>query len=121
MSREGETMRVCLPVTADGQVGPTWGRAERVALAEVVDGRILDWQEVDVGWGSLHDAGTEGSHHARVAAFIRQERVEGVAAAHMGQPMQTMLGKMGVHLMLSAAGEARAAARAVERWPAAQP
>lgn len=114
-------MRVCVPVTADGQVGPAWGRAERVALAEVVDGRILDWQEVDVGWDSSHDAGTEGSHHARVATFIRQERVQGVAAGHMGPPMQTMLGKLGVRVMLSAAGDAREAARAVERLPAVQP
>ena len=28
-------MRVCVPITADGQVDPRWGRADRVALAEV--------------------------------------------------------------------------------------
>ena len=48
-------MRVCVPVTADGQVDPRWGRAGRVAVADVADdGQIRDWQEFVVGWGALH-------------------------------------------------------------------
>jgi hypothetical protein len=38
-------MMVCVPVTADGQVDPHWGRAGRVAVADVADGQIRDWQE----------------------------------------------------------------------------
>jgi hypothetical protein len=53
-------MKVCVPITADGQVDPRWGRAGRVAVAEVADGEISDWQEFAVGWGALHDQGTEG-------------------------------------------------------------
>jgi len=63
-------MRVCVPITAEGQVDPRWGRADRVAVASVVDGEIADWQEFTVGWGTLHDEGTEGAHHARVARFL---------------------------------------------------
>ena len=64
-------MKVCVPVAADGQVDPRWGRADRVAVAEVADGEVRDWQEFTVAWGTLHDQGTEGAHHARVARFLR--------------------------------------------------
>ena len=106
-------MRVCVPVTGEGQVDPRWGRAGRVATAVVNDGRIVEWEEYDVGWNELHDAGTEGSHHARVARFLREHRVETVAANHMGAGMQQMLQKMGVAVRLGAEGDARAAAVAV--------
>ena len=33
-------MRVCVPITDDGQVDPRWGRADRVAVADVADGEI---------------------------------------------------------------------------------
>ena len=67
-------MKVCVPVTADGQVDPRWGRADRVAVAEVAGGEVRDWQEYTVAWGTLHDQGTEGAHHARVARFLRDNR-----------------------------------------------
>jgi predicted Fe-Mo cluster-binding NifX family protein len=111
---------VCVPVSMDGTLGPSWGRAERVAVATVsVDG-IDDWQEFKVGWGSLHDAGTEGSHHARIARFLLDHRVQAVAAHHMGPPMVNMLAKMGLTVRLGETGDARdAAARllAGERRP----
>ena len=59
-------MKVCVPVSDDGQVGPGMGAADRLAVAEVVGRRIIDWQEIDVGWGHLHDQDTEGAHHATV-------------------------------------------------------
>ncbi len=67
-------MRVCVPVTADGKVDPRWGRASRVAVADVADGGIRDWQEFAVDWDVLHDQGTEGAHHARIARFLRTTR-----------------------------------------------
>ena len=78
-------MRVCVPTTADGQVDPRWGRADRVAVADVADGEIRDWQEFTVAWGTLHDQGTEGAHHARVARFLRDNQVQAVAADHVAQ------------------------------------
>ena len=103
-------MRVCVPVTDDGQIDPRWGRAQRVAVAEVRDGQMAEWQEHDVAWGELHDAGTEGSHHARVARFLREQHVEAVVGHHMGDGMRRMLDKMGLQVRLGAAGDARAAA-----------
>ena len=76
---------------------------------------IDDWQEYDVSWDSLHDTGTEGSHHARVARFLRDHHVEAVAAHHMGAPMAHMLQKMGITVRLGETGNARdAATRALD-------
>jgi predicted Fe-Mo cluster-binding NifX family protein len=102
-------MRVCLPVTTNGQVGHSWGRAARVAVAEVQDSLILAWEEFDVAWDRLHDETTEGGHHSRVARFLRENRVDIVAAGHMGEPMVQMLGQMGIVVHLDVSGDARQA------------
>ena len=41
-------MIVCAPVTREGMIDPRWGRADRVALADVADGQIVSWQEFEV-------------------------------------------------------------------------
>ena len=106
-------MVVCVPVTRDGLIDPRWGRADRVAIAEVGVSGIRDWQEFDVGWTTLHDAGTEGSHHARVARFLVDHHAEAVVANHMGGPMVHMLQQMGLEVRLGASGDARQAVMAV--------
>src|ERR1035441_4946183 len=85
---EALDMRVCVPITADGQVDPRWGRADRVAVADVADGEIRDWQEFTVAWGTLHDQGTEGAHHARVARSLQDNQVQAIAVGHVGPGMQ---------------------------------
>jgi predicted Fe-Mo cluster-binding NifX family protein len=109
-------MVICVPVTEEGLVDPRWGRADRVAIAEVAGDGIGAWQEYDVGWNALHDAGTEGSHHARVARFLQDHHVEAVVANHMGTPMVHMLEKMGVKVWLGARGNARNAAVQNGHW-----
>ena len=54
-------MILCVPVTADGLVDPRWGRADHVAVADVRGNVIARWEEFDVGWGRLHDAGDRKS------------------------------------------------------------
>jgi len=100
---------ICIPVTRDGQIDPRWGRAQRVAIASVKDGRVESWQEIDVGWGTAHDAGPEGQHHARVARFLQEHGVEVVVANHMGPGMAQMLSRMGIGVRLGASGNAREA------------
>jgi len=100
---------VCVPVTETGEVGGGWGRAPRVAVARLEGGLIVDWVEHDVAWDVLHDVGTEGGHHARVARFLQDNGVEVVIAGHMGPPMVQMLGKMRIVARMGAAGDARAA------------
>ena len=102
-------MRVCVPVMPSGEVDPRWGRAARMAVAEVREGRIIRWDEVDVAWDVLHDAGTEGAQHARVARFLQEWGVEAVVAHHMGDPMRVMLERMRLEVHLGAAADARAA------------
>lgn len=103
-------MRVCVPVTGDGQVDPRWGRAATVAIAEISDGSVASWTEFAVGWDRLHDETTEGGHHARVARFLQDNRIDAVAADHMGPPMAQMLERMGIAARLGVSGDAREAA-----------
>jgi predicted Fe-Mo cluster-binding NifX family protein len=106
---------VCVPVTPEGNVGSGWGRAPRVAVARVEAGRITAWEEHDVAWDALHDVGTEGGHHARVATFLKDHGVEVVVAGHMGPPMAQMLAKMRILARTGAQGDARAAVEAAGR------
>ncbi len=106
-------MVICVPVTVEGLIDPRWGRADRVATMEISGDGIADWQEFDVGWGTLHDEGTEGSHHARIARFLLDHHVGAVVANHMGEPMVHMLQQMGIAVHLGASGGAREAAMVV--------
>jgi predicted Fe-Mo cluster-binding NifX family protein len=108
-------MIVCVPVTSEGQVDPRWGRADTIAVADVVDGAISTWHEHEVSWSTLHDEGSSAQHHARVARFLRQNHVDGVVAHHVGDGMVRMLGVMKLPLFLDASGDARTAVlRALE-------
>jgi predicted Fe-Mo cluster-binding NifX family protein len=102
-------MIVCIPVNATGEIGSGWGRAAHVAVADVRDGAIAGWATIDVGWDALHDTGTEGGHHARIARFLQEHAVEMVVAGHMGPPMAHMLESMGIGVRLGATGDARRA------------
>ena len=102
-------MLTCVPVLPSGQIDPRWGRAATVAIAHVDDGRVSAWQEFEVGWDELHDVGTEGGHHARVARFLKEHGVQAVVANHMGADMLTMLNRMGLTVRLGASGAAREA------------
>jgi predicted Fe-Mo cluster-binding NifX family protein len=111
-------MRVCVPVAPDGSVDSSWGRAPRVSIMDVVDGgEIVAADEHAVAWDALHDTGTEGGHHARIARFLREHGVEVVVAGHMGPPMVRMLGEMRITTVLGAQGDARAAAVAATAAP----
>ena len=110
-------MIVCVPVTNDGMVDPRWGKADWVAVADVADGEIVSWQEIEVSWSKLHDEGTPGSHHARVVRFLREHKIEAVVANHMGEGMVRMLATMDLPVHFGAAGDARAAVRAAAAHP----
>jgi predicted Fe-Mo cluster-binding NifX family protein len=81
-----------------------------VAIADVTGDGIASWHELDVGWSTIHDAGPEGSHHARVVRFLQDHHVEAVVANHMGMPMVHTLERMGLKVWLGAIGDARKAA-----------
>lgn len=102
-------MIVCAPVTKDGNIDPRWGRADWVAIADLQDGQIKNWVEIEVEWSRLHDEGTDGSHHARVVKFLKEHNVQTVVANHMGDGMTRMLKTMNIPVHLGAAGDARKA------------
>jgi len=114
-------MVICIPVTPDGAVDGGFGRASRVAVLRVEDGAIVEEGVHDVRWDELHDAGPEGSHHARIARFLIDHGVQAVAAGHVGPPMQHTMAKMGIGVWLGAAGDARAVAIAAAARAADQP
>lgn len=107
--RSLDPMIVCVPITEDGQVGGGFGRASRVAVADVAGGEVGSWAEYDVGWDRLHDEGGEGAHHARIVRFVREHEVTAVVTRHMGPGMQHTLAKMRVAVHLGADGAARTA------------
>ena len=102
-------VKVALAVDQSGSVGHSWGKAPRVAVAEIEDGRIVAWNEYDVGWDVAHDSGTHGAHHARVVRFLKEHDVEVVLASHVGDGMVRMLDTMGVRLELEVTGDAKQA------------
>jgi predicted Fe-Mo cluster-binding NifX family protein len=105
-------MVICLAVADDGCIVHRWGRAQRVAIAAAEGGAITCWEEFDVSWDTLHDTGSEGAHHARVARFLREHQADTVLAQHMGGDMARMLQKMGVAVRLGIVGDARRAVTA---------
>jgi hypothetical protein len=96
-----ENMAICVPVLSDGTVDPRWGKADRLAVVEVVQGEIQSWEEFQVDWSVRHDEGSSARHHARVARFLIDH--------HVGDGMVRQLGIMKVALHLGAEGDARSA------------
>ncbi|PKQ32789.1 MAG: dinitrogenase iron-molybdenum cofactor [Actinobacteria bacterium HGW-Actinobacteria-2] len=101
-------MIVMTPVTPEGDSDPRFGRAPRVAVAEVVDGAVVSWAEHQVDWDVLHDEGTHGAHHARVMTFLKENGVEAVVSAEMGPGMARMLDTAKIPVLLASPGDAKA-------------
>ena len=106
-------MIICAPITSpesgESEIDPRWGRAHWIALAEVTAGEIQSWQEIEVSWDRLHDEGTDGSHHARIAKFLKSNEVGFVVVDHMGDGIVRMLGTMNIPVSYNASGDARSA------------
>jgi predicted Fe-Mo cluster-binding NifX family protein len=105
----GETVVVAVPVGEGGSVDPHWGRAQRVAVATVRQGRLSSWDEEEVGWGALREEGSGRAHHARIARFVKQHGVQVVVAHHMGGDMLAMLERMGVRVEMPGSADAHEA------------
>lgn len=116
-------MIACVAIRPDGSIDARWGRAERVAVAEISDGAICHWEEVAVNWGALREQGSDRRHHARIARFLRERDVQLVLAEHMGGGMLRMLETMGITVRLNTSGGARTAVEAAAATPSkeAQP
>lgn len=105
-------MIIATPTTATGEAAGGWGRAHWIGIAELQDGEISAWQLHEVGWDISHDAGTHGSHHARIVRFLKEHGVQAVMVDHMGQGMQQVMAKLGIPLLPATPGDAQASIRA---------
>lgn len=105
-------MKIATPVDAAGQSAHSWGRAHWVAVAEVADATIADWQVHEVSWDVLHDDSTHGSHHARVVTFLKDQSIQAIVVDHVGEGMQRMLSTMDIPLLPATPGDAQASALA---------
>lgn len=95
-----EGMKLTVPVAEDGQIDPRFGKAVRMGVGSVTDeGELQDWQIHEVGWDVLHDQGEHGQHHARIVRFLKDNGIDRVIFAHMGQPMMHTINKMGLLLI----------------------
>ena len=97
--REGSGLKVCVPITADGQVDPRWGTSQPRRGRR--RGRLRDPRLAGVHrqLGNAARSGTEGAHHARVAQFLRDNQVQVIAVHHVGPGMQRMLSSMAIRLV----------------------
>lgn len=102
-------MILTVPVTAAGQVDQRFGKAATMAVATIADGQLVDWQLHEVGWDVLHDQSEHGQHHARIVRFLKDNEIQRVIFAHMGQPMLHTITKMGLELVQVPPMEAREA------------
>lgn len=103
------SIKFIIPITESGEVDGGFGKAYKVAVGTFDNGTINDWQEVVVDWRTSHDAGTHGSHHARIVKFLLEHEITHVLTGHMGESMQNTITKMHLQLRLDLAGDARTA------------
>jgi hypothetical protein len=106
-------MKVCVAITADGEVDPGWGWADRVAVADVIGGQIRGWQEFAVSWGALHDQGTEGAIMPGSHGSCGTTRSRRSPPSMWGRGMERMLGSMAIGVVAGVSGDARKAALTV--------
>ena len=90
---EDVDVRVCVPITAEGQVDPRWGRADCVAVAGVVDGEIADWQE-------LRSAGCGASRCDVLARACLASRWPTDVIASVRRRTPDMMGTVADHMKL---------------------
>ena len=106
--RRPRSLIVCLPVHG-GLIDSRWSRADRLAIAQIRDGQIASWQEVEVGWSWLHNQPTPTAHQARIARVLHKHDVQVVLAEQIEDPMARMLHTSGLTVHLGCRGDARAA------------
>ena len=100
-------MIVATPVTVDGRTAHAWGKAHWLGVADVTGPRVTSWTIHEVGWDELHDAGTHGSHHARVVRFLKDQGVQAIVVDHVGPGMARLLERLGIPVLAATPGDAR--------------
>lgn len=100
-------MIVMIPVTEDGQSDSRFGRAHSVAVVDVQDGQIADWQVHEVGWDVQHDLVGHGTHHANVMRFFVEHKIEAIVVGDMGPGMAKMVTSAKIPAYTTTPGDAK--------------
>lgn len=100
-------MIVATPVDGAGNSAAAWGKAHWIAVATVDDATVTDWSVHEVAWDVSHDAGTHGSHHARVVTFLRDNSIEAIVVDHVGDGMRRILHNMSIPTLPASPGNAQ--------------
>ena len=90
------------------------GRARKVAIIEVKEGKIAKIEEFEVKWDEAHEKEEEGLHHANVAKFLRSHNVTDIIAFGAGPDMRHMVERLGIRLHFSSGDYREAIKRLVE-------
>ncbi|MGC9037708.1 MAG: NifB/NifX family molybdenum-iron cluster-binding protein [Candidatus Micrarchaeia archaeon] len=90
------------------------GRAQRIAIIEVKEGKIAKIEEFEVKWDEAHEKEEEGLHHANIARFLRSHNVTDIIAFGAGPDMQRMIERLGIRLHFSSGDYQEAAKRLIE-------
>jgi predicted Fe-Mo cluster-binding NifX family protein len=107
-------MKLATPVDGAGNSAAAWGRAHWIAVAEVRDDAIADWQVEEVSWDVLHDE-SHGGHHARVVRFLLDHGIDAIVVDHVGEGMRRMLHRMKIPTLAATPGDAQASVLAAVR------
>ncbi|MGC8670175.1 MAG: NifB/NifX family molybdenum-iron cluster-binding protein [Candidatus Micrarchaeia archaeon] len=77
------------------------GRAPRVEIIYIKNDKVEKINEIDVKWDESHEKEQEGLHHAAVAKFIMNNKINEVITAGAGPDMHRMLERLGVKIKLA--------------------
>lgn len=132
-------MKLALAVLPNGRINPHFGRAKKVAVATVENGRIVAWEEVEAAFaehhpGSHHEHGAhhhdvqtaqgEGrvrsgewsKHQTAIKDFLVQHGVDVLILEHAGPGIARVLEETDIRVVTGARGDAREAVGHVVRF-----
>lgn len=109
-------MRIAAAVLQSGKVNPHFGRTSKMALADVEEGQITRWQEVDTPFPEMHgdqphhhEGGHKPnpSHQETIKQFLVEHDVDVVFVHHAGPGLQKVIDETGIKVVTGAQGNAR--------------
>lgn len=116
-------MRIAVALLLNGKVNPHFGRADQMALVDVEDGKITDWQVVDTPFAEMHkdhhhNDGETGhphrsSHQSTIKEFLTGHDVNAVFVQHAGPGLQKVKDETDIKIITGAQGDAREAVTAL--------
>lgn len=121
-------MKIAVAVLPNGMVNAHFGRADKLAFANIENGQITEWEEVSVPFAASHgDHGhhhdhdhqhEHGHHHASghhesIKDFLVESGVNLVLLDHAGPGMKLVQEQTDIKIVVGAQGNAKEAVQAL--------